>query len=106
MKNYKMQLMTWKKKQTPPPMHTMLDKQSREEAIAKRKARDSMTCADIPSTNPDNKQYRKKRPNVNYVHYYTQYWCLICNFTQFQPHQLPAPNQKEMHQNARCASSL
>ena len=41
-------------------MHTMLDKQSREEAIAKRKARDSMTCADIPPTNPGNKQYSKK----------------------------------------------
>ena len=37
--------------------------------------------------------------------YYTQYWCFICYFTWFQPHQLPAPNQKEMHQNASCAIS-
>ena len=35
-------------KQTPPPMNTMFDKQSREEAIAKKKARDSMTMVDVP----------------------------------------------------------
>ena len=41
-------------KQTPPPMNTMLDKQSREEAIAKKKARDSMTMVDVLPTNPGN----------------------------------------------------
>ena len=62
------------KKQTPPPMHTMLDKQSREEAIAKRKARDSMTCADIPPTDPGNKQYSKRiKCQFTMFIYYTQY---------------------------------
>ena len=42
------------KKQTPPPMNTMLDKQLREEAIAKKKARDSMTLVNVPPTNPGN----------------------------------------------------
>ena len=36
---------------TPPPMNTMLTKQSREEAIEKRR-RDAMQLVDIPPTNP------------------------------------------------------
>ena len=37
---------------TPPPMNTMLTKQSREEAIEKRRRRDAMQLVDIPPTNP------------------------------------------------------
>ena len=37
---------------TPAPMNTMLTKQSREEAIEKRKRRDTMQLVDIPPTNP------------------------------------------------------
>ena len=37
---------------TPPPMHTMLDKQPRSDAIAKKKARDSMTYEEVPPTTP------------------------------------------------------
>lgn len=37
---------------TPAPMNTMLTKQSREEAIGKRKRRDTMQLVDIPPTNP------------------------------------------------------
>jgi hypothetical protein len=40
------------KKKEPLPMHTMLDKQPREEAIEKRRARDTMELADVPPTNP------------------------------------------------------
>ena len=39
-------------KKTPAPMNTMLTKQSREEAIEKRKKRDNMQLVDIPPTNP------------------------------------------------------
>ena len=38
-------------KKTPAPMNTMLTKQSREEAIEKRKKRDTMQLVDIPPTN-------------------------------------------------------
>ncbi|XP_028418518.1 uncharacterized protein LOC114543922 [Dendronephthya gigantea] len=37
---------------TPPPMNTMLSKQSREEAIQKKKTRDAMQLSDVPPTNP------------------------------------------------------
>ena len=37
---------------TPPPMNTMLIKQSREEAIEKKRRRDAMQLVDIPPTNP------------------------------------------------------
>ena len=40
------------KEQTPAPMNTMLVKQSREEAIQKKTARDSMQLEDVPPTNP------------------------------------------------------
>ena len=39
-------------KKTPAPMNTMLTKQSREEAIEKRRKRDTMQLVDIPPTNP------------------------------------------------------
>ena len=39
-------------KKTPAPMNTILTKQSREEAIEKRKKRDTMQLVDIPPTNP------------------------------------------------------
>ena len=41
--------------QTPLPMNTMLDKQPREEAIAKKR-RDAMQLANVPPTNPGNPQ--------------------------------------------------
>ena len=44
------------KKQTPPPMNTMLDKQSREEAIDKKRRRDAIQLANVPPTNPGNSQ--------------------------------------------------
>ena len=44
------------KKQTPPPMNTMLDKQSREEAIDKKRRRDGIQLANVPPTNPGNSQ--------------------------------------------------
>ena len=40
---------------TPVPMNTMLHKQPREEAIAKKR-RDAMQLADVPPTNPGNPQ--------------------------------------------------
>ena len=40
------------KEMTPAAMNTMLEKQPRTEAIDKRKARKSMTVADVPPTNP------------------------------------------------------
>ena len=40
------------KQQTPAPMHTMLVKQSWEEAIQKKTMRDSMQLVDVPPTNP------------------------------------------------------
>ena len=40
------------KEQTPSPMNTMLNKQSREEAIQKRNTRDRMQLVDVPPTNP------------------------------------------------------
>ena len=39
-------------KETPPPMDTMLEKQSRHEAIKKKKTRESMVISDVPPTNP------------------------------------------------------
>jgi hypothetical protein len=36
------------KEQTPSPMNTMLNKQSREEAIQKRNTRDRMQLVDVP----------------------------------------------------------
>jgi hypothetical protein len=38
--------------QTPSPMNTMLNKQSREEAIQKRNTRDRMQLLDVAPTNP------------------------------------------------------
>ena len=38
----------------PPPMNTMLEKQSREEAIQKRTERKGKTVQDVPSTAPGN----------------------------------------------------
>lgn len=43
---------TGQQTQTPAPMHTMLVKQSREEAIQKKTMRDSMQLVDVPPTNP------------------------------------------------------
>ena len=40
------------KEQTPSPMNTMLNKQSKEEAIQKRNTRDRMLLVDVPPTNP------------------------------------------------------
>ena len=40
------------KEQTPSPMNTMLNKQSKEEAIQKRNTRDRMHHVDVPPTNP------------------------------------------------------
>jgi hypothetical protein len=40
------------KEQTASPMNTMLNKQSREEAIQKRNTRDRMQLVDVPPTNP------------------------------------------------------
>ena len=40
------------KKQTPSPMNTRLNKQSREEAIPKRNTKDKMQLVDVPPTNP------------------------------------------------------
>ncbi|XP_028414075.1 uncharacterized protein LOC114537143 [Dendronephthya gigantea] len=40
------------KKETPLPMNTMLEKQPRNEAIEKKKARESMSIVDVPPTNP------------------------------------------------------
>ena len=37
---------------TPLPMHSMLEKQSRDEAITKQSDRWSMKSVDIPPTNP------------------------------------------------------
>ena len=37
---------------TPPPINTMLTKESREEAIEKRRRRDAMQLVDVPPTNP------------------------------------------------------
>ena len=51
-------------KQTPPPMNTMLDKQSREEAIAKKKARNSMKLVDVPPTNPGSNTNIKSASHV------------------------------------------
>ena len=39
-------------KKTPAPTNTILTKQSREEAIEKRKKSDTMQLVDIPPTNP------------------------------------------------------
>ncbi len=39
-------------KETPPPMNTMLEKQSRHEAIEKKKTRERMVITDVPPTNP------------------------------------------------------
>ena len=36
----------------PPPMNTMLEKQSHHEAIEKKKTRENMVIADVPPTNP------------------------------------------------------
>ena len=42
----------------PPPMNTMLDKQSRTEAIAKHVARKEMVTEEVPPTNePGNKSF-------------------------------------------------
>ena len=38
----------------PPPMNTMLEKQSREEAIQKRTERKGKTVQDVPPTTPGN----------------------------------------------------
>lgn len=40
------------KTETPDPMNTMLEKESRVEAIKKKQARERMTTVDIPPTNP------------------------------------------------------
>ena len=40
------------KEQTPPPMNTMLNKQSKEEAIQKRNMKDRIQLVDVPPTNP------------------------------------------------------
>lgn len=40
------------KKKTPPPMHEMLDKQSKKEAIAKREERKKMVTQNVPPTAP------------------------------------------------------
>ena len=39
-------------KETPPPMNTMLEKQSCHEAIEKKNTRQSMVITDVPPTNP------------------------------------------------------
>jgi hypothetical protein len=41
---------------TPPPMNTMLNKQPRVEAIARKRKRDSMELGNVPPTNPGNPQ--------------------------------------------------
>ena len=38
----------------PPPMNTMLEKQSREEAVQKRTERKGKTVQDVPPTTPGN----------------------------------------------------
>ena len=38
----------------PPPMNTMLEKQSREDAVQKRTERKGMTVQDVPPTTPGN----------------------------------------------------
>jgi len=38
----------------PPPMNTMLEKQSREEAVQKRTEREGKTVQDVPPTTPGN----------------------------------------------------
>ena len=38
------------------PMNAMLDKQPRDKAVEKRKARDTMTLEDVPPTNPGTMQ--------------------------------------------------
>jgi hypothetical protein len=43
------------KKLTPASMNTMLQKQSREEAITKKKASESMPVLPVPPTNPGKK---------------------------------------------------
>ena len=40
------------KTETPDPMNTMLEKESRVEAIKKKQARERMTIVDVPPTNP------------------------------------------------------
>ena len=40
------------KQMTPLPMNTMLEKQSKAEAIVKKAQRQSMTTVDVPPTNP------------------------------------------------------
>ncbi len=40
------------KKDTPDPINTMLEKESRTEAIRKKQARESMTIVDVLPTNP------------------------------------------------------
>ncbi len=44
------------KTQIPLPMNTMLDKQPRDKAVEKGKARDTMTLEDVPPTNPGTMQ--------------------------------------------------
>ena len=51
---------------TPPPMNTMLTKQPREEAIAKKRMREAMQLANVPPTNPG-----------NFIHSETQFETLI-----------------------------
>lgn len=42
------------KEMSPPAMHSMLDKQSRSDAIEKKEKRNRMTVEDIPPTTPGN----------------------------------------------------
>lgn len=42
------------KEMTPPAMHSMLDKQSRSDAIEKKAKRNRLTVEDIPPTTPGN----------------------------------------------------
>lgn len=63
----------------PPPMNTMLEKQSREEAIQKRTERKEKTVQDVPPTTPGNvhsKIYNIKTTCVIFIQILlTQYGC-------------------------------
>lgn len=55
----------------PPPMNTMLEKQSREDAVQKRTERKGMTVQDVPPTTPGNVhilKYAIQRHKVCHFH--------------------------------------
>ena len=51
---------------TPPPMNTMMEKQSRSDALEKRAARSKLTTQNVPPTTPGTVYHTVCVPCLNY----------------------------------------